>query len=667
MTAELISHIWQSTLFVFVAALLTVAFRKNRANVRYWLWLSASLKFFAPFALLVSLGGHLGWTPVVQRMIGQTAVVQRMAAPHISLSAERIAEPFPEPLQFPPTVSGAFNWTPFALFVVWACGFAVIGLFRLRSWRRVSAAINMSAPSQIPAAIEIRSSPGLLEPGVAGILRPVLLLPEGITDRLTPSQLDAVLAHELCHVRRRDNLFAAIHMAVEALFWFYPLVWWIGARLVEERERACDECVLAAGSEPRIYADAILTVCKLYVESPLVCMLGVTGANLKRRIEAIMKNRTGQSLNRAKKCLLAAAGIATLACPVALGVLIGAGNAPVIYAQSPARSAPVEQPTPAASAPAPLSTAAPQRSTSSAAPVASSDHRLLVMLFDFDTMTSVAQARSRQSAAEFIRNKMAPADLVAFMSVKGSEVRVLQDFTGDRAILESTLGKIGGREGNGLAAGPGHWLSNIETTVDTLGSLPGKKALMYFADSVEPPVANDQAQLRRTIDAAIKSNVAIYTIDTQGVAPEIMSQSTPVTTQDEQNRRAVSAQGVVQASVRSNWPPPLAKYESDRAAGATIPGFPSGHFTVDVRHAGAYQTIAVPVGGYYGQVQITGQIRPLANISQSAIGFGELIQSSAGAYEASLVLEAGSYVCTVLVTEQATGQMYSETATFEVK
>jgi bla regulator protein blaR1 len=84
------------------------------------------------------------------------------------------------------------------------------------------------------------------------------LLPEGIFDRLTPTQLEAVIAHELCHVRHRDNLIAAIHMFVETAFWFHPLVWWIGKRMVEERERACDEEVLRLGSEPRVYAEGIL-------------------------------------------------------------------------------------------------------------------------------------------------------------------------------------------------------------------------------------------------------------------------------------------------------------------------------------------------------------------------------------------------------------------------
>ncbi len=113
----------------------------------------------------------------------------------------------------------------------------------------------------------------------------------GISERLTPPQLDAVLAHELCHIRRRDNLLAAIHMLVEALFWFHPLVWWLGKKLVDERERACDEEVLRLGGEPHIYAEAIVNICKLYMESPLVCMSGVTGSDLKKRVEAILVNR----------------------------------------------------------------------------------------------------------------------------------------------------------------------------------------------------------------------------------------------------------------------------------------------------------------------------------------------------------------------------------------
>jgi beta-lactamase regulating signal transducer with metallopeptidase domain len=129
-----------------------------------------------------------------------------------------------------------------------------------------------------------------LEPGLFGILRPVLLWPREIDVRLDDAQVRAVLAHELTHARRRDNLTAAMHMFVEAVFWFHPLVWWIGARLVDERERACDEEVVRLGTAPDVYAESILKTCQYFVESPLTCVPGVTGSNLKKRIERIMSD-----------------------------------------------------------------------------------------------------------------------------------------------------------------------------------------------------------------------------------------------------------------------------------------------------------------------------------------------------------------------------------------
>ncbi len=88
-------------------------------------------------------------------------------------------------------------------------------------------------------------------------------------------------------------MIATIHMAVRAIFWFHPLMWWIGARLVDERERACDEAVVRRGCKLHIYAERILMVCKLYMSSPLACVSGVTGSNLKTRIESIMRTGPG--------------------------------------------------------------------------------------------------------------------------------------------------------------------------------------------------------------------------------------------------------------------------------------------------------------------------------------------------------------------------------------
>ena len=334
MIGALTNHLWQSTLFAIAAGLLTLAFRKNHATVRYWLWLSASLKFFVPFSLLIGIGSQLEWAPAAQKLATQ------VAGQSISFTVEQISEPFAVGAPSTPSMAAHIDWLPVVILAVWLCGFLAIAVIRLRAWLRIREAVRASTPVAILATVEVRLSQSLVEPGVVGLFHPILLLPEGIIERLTPSQLEAVLAHELCHIRRRDNLCASIHMIVEALFWFHPLVWWIGARLVEERERACDEEVLRLGNQASVYADAILHVCKLYLESPLACVSGVAGSDIRRRIEAIMSNRGVQGLNRAKKFLLVAAGMAALLSPVLIGIVMGLGHAPAARAQSPTTPTP---------------------------------------------------------------------------------------------------------------------------------------------------------------------------------------------------------------------------------------------------------------------------------------------------------------------------------------
>jgi len=346
MGSELTNHVWQSTVFACAAGVLVLAFRKSRAKVRFGLWFTASLKFFVPFALLMHLGSWAKPAP---------------AGPSVSAVVWQISEPFSAGPARAASATASRDWVPAVLGGVWLCGFAGVALLRGRGWLRVRRALRGSRRVAMRGAVETRISPGLLEPGVVGWVRPVLLLPEGIEERLTPEQLDAVLAHEACHVRRRDNLTAAMHMAVEAVFWFHPLVWWIGARLVAERERACDEEVLRLGGEPHVYAAAILQICRHYLESPLACVPGISGADLKQRIEAILKGRVAGELQFAGKAALALAALAALATPVVVGML----HAPVVRAQSQTPRAVV------AAAPVPQAperpAAAPQTATPQAA------------------------------------------------------------------------------------------------------------------------------------------------------------------------------------------------------------------------------------------------------------------------------------------------------------
>lgn len=325
----ILRHLLQSTLFAVVAGLLTLAFRRNRANVRYSLWLVASVKFLIPFSVLVSAGSLLPWRmgAVRDSPVSIEYLQSRFGSGDGNAdgggSGGNTSVGGLESAHVP-------EWLPGVICVVWGIGFAGVSLSWWRRWRGLHAALRTASRVEVNAGIPAMASGLFPEPGVYGIRRPLLLLPAGITEQLLPEQLEAIVAHELCHVRRRDNLVTLIHMAVEAVYWFHPLVWWIGARLMEERERACDEDVLQMGSSPQVYAEGILKICELYLASPLPCVAGVTGANLKQRIEEIMANRNVFRLSFARKAVLAGAGMAALLLPIVIGML----NAPAMRAQA---------------------------------------------------------------------------------------------------------------------------------------------------------------------------------------------------------------------------------------------------------------------------------------------------------------------------------------------
>jgi bla regulator protein BlaR1 len=323
------NHLWQSTLFAIAAGLLTLVLRKNLARARYWLWLAASLKFLFPFSLLTEIGSRLSWSRVpAETGAGFYFVMEEVGQPFTQRAVPQAAHTT--------FFSSLMHLLPVLLAAAWFCGFIVLLFVWFVRWRKVSAALRDAAPLRegrevealrrlerrggIRKRIEILLSRESMEPGILGVFRPVLVWPEGISGRLEDAHLHAILAHEVWHVRRNDNLTAAIHMVVEAIFWFHPLVWWVGARMVDERERACDEEVLHLGNQPQVYAESILRVCEFCVGSPLSCVSGVTGSDLKKRIVSIMNKSVARKINLGKKLLLGTLGVLAIALPIVFGL-----------------------------------------------------------------------------------------------------------------------------------------------------------------------------------------------------------------------------------------------------------------------------------------------------------------------------------------------------------
>jgi uncharacterized protein (TIGR03435 family) len=345
------NHLWQSTLCLASAGLLAWVLRKNRAQTRYGLWLAASVKFLIPFSLLVAVGIHLARPSPVLRSVaagGLYNVMSEVSQPFTKTAVRpQAAGKSRRPAQSAGLRYQALRALPALAVGLWLCGFLAVLAVWWRRWRGISAVLRGATPLRegreaealrrveqlggVHGPLELLLSPASLEPGIFGIFKPVLVWPQGISGRLDDGQLEAILAHEVWHVRHRDNLGAALHMLVEAVFWFHPLVWWLGARLVEERERACDEKVVEWGSERQVYAESILKTCEFCLETPLACVSGITGADLKERIVRIMAHRRAKQLSFARKLLLAVIGSAAVAGPVAFGLF----TAPQTRAQAP--------------------------------------------------------------------------------------------------------------------------------------------------------------------------------------------------------------------------------------------------------------------------------------------------------------------------------------------
>ena len=343
MTNEILNHLWQSTAFAALCAASTLVFRNNRAQVRYALWGAASAKFLVPFAALIAAGRIVGPRLLPTETSQTVSSVLEFVAQPIARTALPPATRVPALLErgsqmvplMPALLASVWLLGTIALIVRWAIQRQrVAGVAKratvMTDGREFEILRRLERERGGRRSVALLAADGSMEPGVFGLLSPRLLWPGGISRHLDDAQIEAIIAHELSHVGRFDNLSAAVHMGIQAAFWFHPMLWWIGARLVDERERACDEDVLRQGSMPEVYAESILRTCRYAIESPLACVAGVTGADLKRRIETIMSGRPVHAVGRAKQTVLAGALAAAVLMPLTLGII----SAPRLHAQT---------------------------------------------------------------------------------------------------------------------------------------------------------------------------------------------------------------------------------------------------------------------------------------------------------------------------------------------
>jgi bla regulator protein blaR1 len=202
-------------------------------------------------------------------------------------------------------------WLPHVV-GAWVLGVLVLLLWRLVGWtqiRRLTRRGVLPVPAELRALlaelsgrlrvtrpVRLLVSGIAVVPSVVGWLRPVVLLPVAALSGLTPEQLEAILAHELAHVRRHDYLVNMIQVVIETLLFYHPAVWWISNTIRAEREDCCDDLAVAACGNRIAYARALSAMEDLRAApSP---SLAASGGKLLPRIRRIVGLSDSESPSR---------------------------------------------------------------------------------------------------------------------------------------------------------------------------------------------------------------------------------------------------------------------------------------------------------------------------------------------------------------------------------
>jgi uncharacterized protein (TIGR03435 family) len=172
-----------------------------------------------------------------------------------------------------------------ALWVRLMGGWIVAARLRSRSVRPAPAVWQqtldrLKARMRVPGPVRLLLSPLVEAPAVVGWLRPVVLTPVGALVGLPAEQMEALLLHELAHIRRYDYLVNMLQSAVEALLFYHPAVWWVSGHMRTERELCCDDAAVSASGDALVYARAL-------AELDSVCppvVMAANGGSLAHRI-----------------------------------------------------------------------------------------------------------------------------------------------------------------------------------------------------------------------------------------------------------------------------------------------------------------------------------------------------------------------------------------------
>jgi TonB family protein len=297
----LVQFLWQGALIGACTALILMALRRSTAQARYVVaCLGLALMLVAP---IVTATGYLRETPTAAG-ISQVALqappatthlaVQPSGAGPMSASETRAMGQFRERIE---------RWLPLVV-MTWVAGVLVLALHLFRGWVRLwrirrgatplrgngwpEAARLVAARLGLTRSVQLAGSAMVEVPAVIGWLRPIILLPASALAGLSPVELEAILAHELAHVRRGDYFVNVIQCVVEVLLFYHPAVWWVSGQIRREREHCCDDIAASLSPDRVTYARALASLEELRGEAPRLAM-AASGSDLLNRIRRLVE------------------------------------------------------------------------------------------------------------------------------------------------------------------------------------------------------------------------------------------------------------------------------------------------------------------------------------------------------------------------------------------
>ncbi|HRD06228.1 MAG: M56 family metallopeptidase [Saprospiraceae bacterium] len=279
-----IHAIWQISLIVLLTAGVQALLRNTSSQTRYFIWVSALM-----LILTSSIMTFIYYFTLDPGILLQTSIdeISLASEPGEALVHQLNVASADNPFTFQ-AITTYINANILVIVMIWLVGM-VLAFIRLLGnigyveylKNKFNFPVDGYWEEMLNATIQkmgIRRKVALLEsalvmsPLVVGHLKPVIFFPMGAINRLSPEEVEAILAHELAHIMRHDYLINLVVSCVESFYYFHPAMWWLTSQIKTEREHCCDDLAIKATGRPLQYAQSLVAVQEMALTAPRLAM-----------------------------------------------------------------------------------------------------------------------------------------------------------------------------------------------------------------------------------------------------------------------------------------------------------------------------------------------------------------------------------------------------------